>query len=96
MSRTVKPLPEDDEAWVKISVDVRAGDLRWIDQHVASTDNWHGSRTDVIRAALTYYAQQHGTLGREANPAPEAEPAAKRAAVRTAKVRTAKVVKPDA
>lgn len=94
MSRSVKPLPDDDEAWVKISVDVRAGDLRWIDQHVARTDNGHGSRTDVIRAALTYYAQQHGMPERDATPAPKTQPAAKRAFGRPAKARTAKAAKP--
>jgi hypothetical protein len=58
MSRATKPLPDDDAALVKVSVDVRAGSLRWIDTHAARDDNPHRSRTDVIRAALAEYAQR--------------------------------------
>jgi Arc/MetJ-type ribon-helix-helix transcriptional regulator len=87
MSRTVKPLPDDDDALVKISVDVRAGGLRWVDQHVTRADNPHGSRTDVVRAALAEYAQRHSVPEGEPEAAPK---------VRIAKVRTTKVVKPGA
>jgi hypothetical protein len=61
-----QPIPDNPDAKVKVSMDLKASGVNWLDDYAKATDR---SRADVIREALQEYIARHG---RPATPAPKA------------------------